>query len=66
MSMVDSFEKVTLNIFPDLKLGSLSVAKEIVALSEAIDKITGTSAWIGNGGMPAPPPNSSVKRTQTR
>ena len=46
--------------------GGLSVAKEIVALSEAIDKITGTSAWIGNGGMPAPPPNSSVKRTQTR
>jgi hypothetical protein len=43
-----------------------SVAKQIVALSEAIDKITGTSAWIGNGGIPAPPPNSSVKRTQTR
>ena len=46
--------------------GGLPVAKQIVALSEAIDKITGTSAWIGNGGMPAPPPNSSVKRTKTR
>jgi hypothetical protein len=46
--------------------GGLSVAKQIVALSEAIDKVTGTSVWIGNGGMPAPPPNSSVKRTRTR
>lgn len=46
--------------------GGLPIAKQIVALSEAIDKVTGTSAWIGNGGMPAPPPNSSVKRTQTR
>ncbi len=35
MSMVDSFEKVTLNIFPDLKLGSLSVAKEIAKLIRA-------------------------------
>lgn len=46
--------------------GGLPVARQIVALSEAIDKITGTSAWIGNGGMPALPPNSSVKRTQAR
>jgi glucosamine-6-phosphate deaminase len=30
--MVDSFEKVTVNIFPDLKQGSLSVAKEIAQL----------------------------------
>ena len=33
-----------------------SVAKQIIALSKAIDKVTGTSAWIGNGGIPAPPP----------
>ena len=39
-----------------------SVAKQIIALSKAIDKVTGTSAWIGNGGIPAPPPN----RSQTR
>jgi glucosamine-6-phosphate deaminase len=35
MSMVDSFEKVTLNIFPDLKQGSVSVAKEIAKLIRA-------------------------------
>ena len=33
--MVDSFEKVTLNIFPDLKQGSASVAKEIAKLIRA-------------------------------
>lgn len=43
-----------------------SAANQIDALSKAIDKVAGTSAWIGNGGRPAPPPNSSVKRTQTR
>jgi len=35
MSMVDSFEKVTINIFPDLKQGSGSVAKEIAKLIRA-------------------------------
>src|SRR5881392_2895615 len=30
--MVDSFEKVTVNIFPDLKQGSISVAKKIAQL----------------------------------
>ena len=29
--MVDSFEKITVNIFPDLKQGSIAVAKEIAA-----------------------------------
>ncbi len=43
-----------------------SVANQIVALSEAIDKATGTSAWIGNGGRPPPPPNSSSKRTREK
>lgn len=42
-----------------------SVEKPIIALSEAIDKATGTSTWIGNGGR-APPPNSSVKRTREK
>lgn len=42
-----------------------SVANQIIALSEAIDKATGTSAWIGNGGR-SPPPNSSVKRTREK
>jgi glucosamine-6-phosphate deaminase len=35
MSMVDSFEKVAVNIFPDLKQGSVSVAKEIAKLIRA-------------------------------
>lgn len=33
--MVDSFEKVTVNIFPDLKDGSISVAKEVAQLIRA-------------------------------
>ncbi|TMI62578.1 MAG: glucosamine-6-phosphate deaminase [Bacteroidetes bacterium] len=32
MSMVDSFEKIPVKIFPDLKKGSVEVAKEIAAL----------------------------------
>ncbi len=35
MSMVDSFEKIAVNIFPDLKEGSASVAKEIAKLIRA-------------------------------
>jgi len=46
--------------------GGIAIAKQIVALSEAIDKLTGTSVWIGNRGIPAPPPSSSARRTQTR
>src|ERR1700716_777521 len=32
MSMVDSFEKIPVNIFPDLKEGSVFVAKEVARL----------------------------------
>src|SRR5687767_826059 len=32
MSMVDSFEKIPVNIFPDIKAGSLSVAREVASL----------------------------------
>jgi glucosamine-6-phosphate deaminase len=32
MSMVDSFEKIQVNIFPDIKAGSLYVAREIASL----------------------------------
>jgi len=35
MSMVDSFEKIALNIYPSLKEGSVSVAKEIAKLIRA-------------------------------
>lgn len=36
------------------------VADQLIALSEAIDQVTGTSAWIGNGGRSSPT-NRSVK-----
>ena len=32
MDMLDSFEKIPVKIFPDLKKGSLAVAEEIAAL----------------------------------
>jgi glucosamine-6-phosphate deaminase len=38
MSMVDSFEKIPVKIFPDLKSGSLAAAKEIAALIRAKQK----------------------------
>ena len=32
MSMVDSFEKIPVKIYPDLKQGSIAVAQQIAAL----------------------------------
>src|SRR5436190_5007547 len=38
MSIVDSFEKIPVKIFPDLKKGSVEVAKEIAALIRSKQK----------------------------
>ncbi len=51
--MVDSFEKITVNIFPDLKQGSIAVAKEIASfIREKQDKKEKCVLGLATGSTP--------------